>query len=74
MESNTGEDRIRQVLRDYQSGKLDKYEAMDALDLDHVRDLLALLPQYGVGPELSRDYFQSDPSAKPVKEFFTEGD
>ena len=74
MENDTGEDRIRQVLQDYQSGKLDKYEAMDALDLDHVSDLLDLLAQYGVGPELSRDYFQSDPSAKPAKDFFTEGD
>jgi hypothetical protein len=74
MENDTGEDRIRQVLNDYRSGKLDKYEAMDALDLDGVRDLLALLAQYGVGPELSPDYFQSDPSAKPVKDFFTEGD
>jgi hypothetical protein len=66
------DDTIRQVLSDYQSGKLDKYEAMAALDLEHVRDLLALLAQYGVGPELSSDYFQSDPSAPPVKDFFTE--
>ena len=74
MENDTKEDRIRQVLNDYQSGKFDKYEAMDALDLDEVRDLFALVAQYGVGPELSRDYFQSDPSAKPAKDFFTEGD
>ena len=74
METDTGEDRIRQVLKDYQSGKLDKYEAMEALELDSVRELLALLAQYGVGPELSRDYFQSDPSAKPAKDFFSEGD
>jgi len=74
MEKDTEEDRIRQVLTDYQSGKFDKYEAMDALDLDNVRDLLDLLAQYDVGPELSRDYYQSDPSAKPVKDFFTEGD
>ena len=67
------EDRIRQVLMDYRSGKLDKYEAMDALDLDHVRELLNLLARYGVPPELSPDYYQSDPSAKPVKDFFTEG-
>jgi hypothetical protein len=74
MENEIDEDRIRQVLTDYQTGKLDKYEAMDALDLDHVSDLLDLLAQYGVGPELSRDYFQSDPSAKPVQDYFTEGD
>ena len=74
MENDTGEDRIRQVLKDYQSGKFDKYEAMDALDLDHLRELLALLARYGVGPELSPDSYQFDPSAKPVKDFFTEGD
>jgi len=68
------EDRIRQVLTDYRSGKFSKYDAMDALDLDNVRDLFALVAQYGIPPELTRDYFQSDPSAKPVKEFFTEGD
>jgi hypothetical protein len=73
MANDAEEVRIRQVLTDYQTGKLDKYEAMDALDLDHVSDLLDLLAQYGVGPELSRDYFQSDPSAKPAKDFFTEG-
>jgi hypothetical protein len=74
VENDTGEDRIRQVLTDYQSGKFNKYEAMDALDLNHVDELLDLLAQYGVGPALSRDYFQSDPSAKPVQDFFTEGD
>ena len=74
MENDTEEGRIRQVLEDYRSGKFDKYEAMDALELDSVRDLLGLLAQYGVGPELSRDYFQSDPSTNPVKDFFTEGD
>ena len=72
MANDTDEGRIRQVLTDFQTGKLDKYEAMDALDLDNVRDLHSLLAQYGVGPELSRDYFQSDPSAKPLKEFSTE--
>ena len=68
------EDRIRQVLMDYRSGKVSKYDAMDALDLDEVRDLFALVAQYGIPPELTRDYFQSDPSAKPAKDFFTEGD
>jgi hypothetical protein len=68
------EDSIRKVLMDYRSGKLDKYEAMDALELDYVRDLFALVAQYGIPPELSRDYFQSDPSAKPVQDFFTEDD
>jgi len=67
------EDRIRQVLMDYRSGKINRYDAMDALDLEEVRDLFALAAQYGAGPELTRDYFQSDPSAKPVKDFFTEG-
>ena len=43
MGNDTGEDRTRQILEDYRSGKLDKYEAMDALDVDHVSDLLALL-------------------------------
>ena len=74
MEHNTGEDRILQVLRDYQSGKFDKYEAMDALDLDHVGDLLSLLSRYEVGPELTRDYFQTDPSAKTIKELLSEDD
>ena len=73
MSNDAKEDRIRQVLSDFQTGKLDKYEAMDALDLDYVSELLDLLAQYGVGPELSRDYFQSDPSAKPAKDFFTDG-
>jgi hypothetical protein len=73
MGNDAEEDRIRQVLTDFQAGKLDKYEAMDALDLDRVDELLTLLAHYGVGPELSRDYFQSDPSAKPSKDFFTEG-
>jgi hypothetical protein len=44
----------------------------DALDLNHVDELLDLLAQYGVGPELPRDYYQSDPSAKPVRDSFTE--
>jgi hypothetical protein len=74
VENDTGEDRTRQILEDYRSGKLDKYEAMDALDVDHVSDLLALLAQYGVAPQLSGDHYQSDPSAKPVEDFFTEGD
>jgi hypothetical protein len=73
MENHTEEDRILQLLKDYRSGKLDKYEAMDALELDNVGDLLALLAQYGVGPELSPAYYQSDPSAKPLKDFFAEG-
>jgi hypothetical protein len=66
------EDRIRQVLKDYRSGKFSKYDAMDALDLDNVRDLFALAARYGAGPELTRDYFQSDPAAKPAKDLFTE--
>ena len=74
MNNDTEEDRILQILKDYRSGKFDKYEAMEALDLDNVRELHALLAQYGVGPELSSDYFQSDPSAKPVRDFFTEDD
>ena len=74
MTNDAEEARIRQVLTDFQTGKLDKYEAMDALDLDRVGDLMTLLAQYGIGPELSRDYFQSDPSAKPAKDYFTEGD
>ena len=74
MENETEEDRIRQVLNDYRSGKIDKYEAMDVLDLDHVRELLDLFARYGVPPELSSAYYQSDPSAKPVQDFFTEGD
>jgi hypothetical protein len=73
MENDAEEDRVRRILEDYRSGKFDKYEAMDALDLDHVSDLLNLLAQYGVGPELSPDYSQSDPSAEPLKDFFTEG-
>ena len=74
MENDTDEDRIRQILDDYRSGKFDKYEAMDALDLDNVRELLALLAKYGVGPEFSPDPWQSNPSAKRPKDFFTEGD
>ncbi len=74
MENEIDEDRIRQVLTDYRSGKFSKYEAMDALDVDHVSDLLALMAQYGIGPKLTGDYFQSDPSAKPVEDFFTEDD
>jgi hypothetical protein len=41
---------------------------------DRVRQTLNLLAQYGVGPDLSPDPYQSDPSAKPLKDFFTEGD
>jgi hypothetical protein len=74
MENESEEDRICRVHEDYRSGKIDKYEAMDVLDLDDVSDLLALLARYEVPPELSSAYYQSDPSAKPVKDFFTEGD
>lgn len=73
MGNDTEEDRKRQVISDFESGKLDKYEAMDALDLDHVWELLEVQAKYGGGPELTRDYFQSDPSAPPAKDFFTEG-
>jgi hypothetical protein len=65
-------DQIIKILTDYRNGKLDKYEAMDALDLTEVRDLLALLSQYEIPPEDSPAYWQSDPSAKPLKDFFTD--
>jgi hypothetical protein len=64
-------DDIIKILRDYQSGKIDKYRAMEALDLDAVHQLLALLAQYKIPPEDSPAYWQSDPSAKPLKDFFT---
>ncbi len=67
-------DAIRQVLLDYRSGKIDKYEAMDALDLDRVSELLKLMARHGIGPELEGDHFQSDPSAPPVEDCFTEGE
>ncbi len=73
MDNEIDEDRIRQVLNDYRSGTINKYKAMNALEVNNVWDLHDLLAQYGVGPELTPDYFQSDPSAKPVKDFFTEG-
>jgi hypothetical protein len=65
-------DDIIRILRDFQSGKLDKYEAMEALDLYQVRDLQALLSQYEIPPDDSPAYWQSDPSAKPLKDFFTD--
>jgi hypothetical protein len=74
MKDETEETRICQILEDYRDGKLDKYEAMDALDLDNLRELLDLLARHGVGPELSRDYFQSEPSARPAQDYFTDGD
>jgi len=64
---------IRAVLKDYHSGKLDKYEAMDALDLDSVRDLLNLCAECEVPPEQERAYFQSDPTAQPIKDLLSDG-
>lgn len=72
MGNETEEDRIRQVLTGFQTGKFDKYEAMDQLDIDHVDELFDLLAQYGLWPELTPDPYQSDPSAKPAKDYFTE--
>jgi hypothetical protein len=66
-------DEIVKILRDFQSGKIDKYRAMEALDLDAVPQLLDLLAQYNIPPEDSPAYWQSDPSAKPLKDFFTDG-
>jgi len=66
-------DEIIRILRDFQSGKLDKYEAMDALDLQYVHELLDLLAQYQIPPDDSPAYWQSDPSAKPLKDYFTDG-
>ena len=74
MEKDTEKDPIRLILEDYRSGKLDKYEAMEALELDELRELFALLAKYGVGPELTRDLWQSNPSGKSPKDYFTEGD
>ena len=66
-------DEIIKILRDFQSGKIDKYRAMEALDLDAVHQLLDLLAQYEIPPEDSPAYWQSDPSARPLKDFFTDG-
>ena len=44
------------------------------LDLDHVSEFMDLLAQYGGGPSLTRDYYQSDPSAPPAKDYFKEAD
>jgi hypothetical protein len=66
-------DDIIKVLRHYQSGKIDKYRAMEALDLDAVHQLLDLLAQYEIPPEDTPAYWQSDPSARPLKDFFTDG-
>jgi hypothetical protein len=62
--------RICKILKDYQSGKLTKDEAMDKLDLDRVSDLLDLCAKYKILPDKTPFYWQSDPSAKPVEEYF----
>ena len=64
----------RQVLFDFQIGKINKYEAMAALDLEYVDELLALIAEYGIGMHLTGNHFQSDPSAPPLKDYFTEDD
>jgi hypothetical protein len=66
-------DEIIKILRDFQSGKIDKYSAMEALDLDAVHQLLDLLAQHEIPPEDTPAYWQSDPSARPLKDFFTDG-
>jgi hypothetical protein len=66
-------DEIIKILRDFQSGKIDKCSAMEALDLDAVHQLLDLLAQYEIPPEDTPAYWQSDPSARPLKDFFTDG-
>jgi len=67
-------DQIIKILTDYRNGKLDKYEAMDALDLEEVRDLFAVMRCYNIPTaEDYPVYWQSDPSAKPLKDYFTDG-
>jgi transcriptional regulator with XRE-family HTH domain len=65
---------ISQVLLDYRSGKISKSTAMDMLDLEYVDELLTLIAEYGIGMHLTGNHFQSDPSAKPVEDYFTEDD
>ncbi len=65
---------IYQILLEYRCGKLDRYEAMDALDLDSTRELNKLCSLYKLPLELEAAPFQSDPSAPPVTEYFTEDD
>lgn len=72
MANDTEEDRIRQVLMDYRSGQLNKYEAMDALELDNIHELFNFLAKYGIPPELTPFHYQSNPSAKPLKDFLKE--
>ena len=60
---------IYAILRDYQSGRIDRDRAMDRLDLDTVMQLLALVREYGLEDDAPA-YFQSDASRPHVKEFF----
>ena len=47
---------------------------MAALDLEYVDELLSLIAEYGIGINLTSNHFQSDPSAKPAKDYFIEDD
>jgi hypothetical protein len=73
MKKGMNKDRICKILKDFQRGKFDKYEAMHKLGLEDVLELLALCAKYEVHPDDVPAYRQSDPSAKHVSEYFTEG-
>ena len=73
MKKNMKKDRICKILKDFQGGKFDKYEAMYKLGLEDVSELLALCAEYDVHPDDAPAYRQSDPSAKHAREYFTDG-
>lgn len=64
--------RIYKILKDYRAGKIDKYGAMDALNLDTIYDLYSLLQEFQLAPSPEAANYQSD-GAAPLSGYFAHG-
>ena len=62
--------KIYGIVKDYQAGVLDKFEAMDALNVDSIGDLLTLCDRFNV-VSMQSDATQSDAEAPSPESFFT---
>ena len=63
---------IYKILKEYNSGKLNKYEAMELLDVEEIGELFSLLAEYKIPPVMEAAYFQSDASQPPLESYFSD--
>jgi hypothetical protein len=59
------------ILKDYGEGKIDKYEALENLDLDHISELMALVIKYTPESIIKSNTHQSDETLPTIAELWS---